>query len=418
MEVQPIGDVLGVVFSDTTTVVSYSIPEDSIRSDETIYNLLGCYKDPVFGTSSASIVTQLRLTSNGYPYGAGANADSLILNLRYYGSYGDVRVPQTVRVYELNETLNVDSNYFSNRVYKLKPTELASFTFTPKPLDSIYADGGTYPATLRIPLSLSYAQEHLINSSPANYVDNTSFASFLKGICVTTVPVNSNDAFVPYVNKGAILYFDLLSAYTRLTLYYHNVTDDSLRCNFIVNNYCARINKFNHYQFADACVSLRNQVTLHDTMAGKQNVYLQSMSGVKTVIKFPYLKSYTSKGKVAINKAELILRVDNTDLTISEFDAPPKLALVKVNADGNYSFMLDQFEGDSYFGGNYDASKREYKFTITRHLQNILNNDVQDYGLMLMVSGGSIKANRVVFVGTDKLLSSRLRLNLTFTKVN
>jgi hypothetical protein len=141
------------------------------------------------------------------------------------------------------------------------------------------------------------------------------------------------------------------------------------------------------------------------------------MAGTKVIIKFPYLKNYVSTGRIAINKAELILRVDDADFSISAFSVPPTLALVKVNQNGNYTYLLDEFEGASYFGGTYNSSKKEYRFTITRHLQNILNHDVADYGLALMVSGGSIQASRVVLLGTQSL-ASRLRLNLTYTKIN
>lgn len=421
LEVQPPNDQMNVLFSDTTTVVAYAISEDSVRTDETVYNLLGCYKDPVFGTSSASIFAQLRIPADGFPYGVttGLVADSLILGLAYSGGYyGDIRNPQTVKVYEMDQAVYKDSAYYSNKRIAVKPTQIASLYFTPKPYDSVTVDKVKYAPHLRIKIDLNVASK-LLQGASTDYTDNTAFLKFFKGICITTVPVNSNDTYLPFVDKGAILYFNLLSSLSRMTLYYRHTAAplDTLKYSFVFNEYSTRINKFNHYHFSDAAPDLRKQVAFHDSTLGKKNVYLQSMAGTKVIIKFPYLKNYVSTGRIAINKAELILRVDDADFSISAFSVPPTLALVKVNQNGNYTYLLDEFEGASYFGGTYNSSKKEYRFTITRHLQNILNHDVADYGLALMVSGGSIQASRVVLLGTQSL-ASRLRLNLTYTKIN
>jgi len=421
LEVQPVNDQMNVLFSDSTTIVAYTVAEDSVRTDETIYNLLGSYKDPVFGTASASFFAQLRLAANGFPYGTTpVGADSLILCLAYSGYYGDIRVPQTVKVYEIDQDVYRDSAYYSNRKIAVNPTQIASLYFTPKPYDSVMVDGVKSGPQLRIKCDLNFATQ-LLQTAQSNYTDNTAFLKFFKGLYITTVPVTNNDYHLPCVDKGAILYFNLLSSLSRMTLYYHHTSPPDtlkLKNNFVFNEYSARVNKYNHYRFADATPDLRKQVTLHDSTLGKKNIYLQSMAGTKVIIKFPYLRNYVSTGKIAINKAELILRVDDADLSISAFAAPPTLALVKVNQNGNYTFLLDEFEGASYWGGTYNSSKKEYRFTITRHLQNLLNHDVTDYGLALMVSGSSIQASRVVLLGTQLSFSNRLRLNLTYTKIN
>jgi len=79
MEIQPDNDTFNIVFSDTTSIISYSEIEDSVRSDETPDNLLGSYKDPVYGTSLASFITQVRLSSNDVSFGTTPIFDSLIL---------------------------------------------------------------------------------------------------------------------------------------------------------------------------------------------------------------------------------------------------------------------------------------------------------------------------------------------------
>ena len=62
MGVQPAGDKLNVVYIDTCTLVAYTVKDDSIRTDNTVYNLLGSNNDPVFGKNTASFYSQVLLS--------------------------------------------------------------------------------------------------------------------------------------------------------------------------------------------------------------------------------------------------------------------------------------------------------------------------------------------------------------------
>ncbi|MCK4639308.1 MAG: DUF4270 family protein, partial [Bacteroidales bacterium] len=114
LDIQPAEDKLNVKYNDTTTLVTYSVREDSIPTGNSSVSLLGSYKDPIMGKSTASIYTQLRLSIAGYNFGEAPILDSLILSLAYSGSYGDTTTPQTVKVYELSGKLYPDSSYYSN----------------------------------------------------------------------------------------------------------------------------------------------------------------------------------------------------------------------------------------------------------------------------------------------------------------
>ena len=45
--------------------------------------------------------------------------------------------------------------------------------------------------------------------------------------------------------------------------------------------------------------------------------------------------------------------------------------------------MVDYFEGASFFGGRYDSTNAEYRFRITRHVQQVLLGDghLLDFGV-------------------------------------
>jgi hypothetical protein len=67
--------------------------------------------------------------------------------------------------------------------------------------------------------------------------------SFLRGLYVTAEPVNEN---------GSILYFNLPSILSRLTIYYSNDEQDSLRYEYTITSSDARFNKFDHLDYQDA----------------------------------------------------------------------------------------------------------------------------------------------------------------------
>ena len=50
-----------IMKTDTFTIVTSLAKEDSIRTDVSIYNLLGIYNDPVFGPTASSFYTQATL---------------------------------------------------------------------------------------------------------------------------------------------------------------------------------------------------------------------------------------------------------------------------------------------------------------------------------------------------------------------
>ena len=106
--------ILGGTSIDTFSLVTYTIEEDSIISDNPSNVVLGSYIDPVFGSYNASFFTQLRLAGVDPNFGDPNTIviDSFVLALEYVGNYGDLD-PQTFEAYELEESLSLDSTYYS-----------------------------------------------------------------------------------------------------------------------------------------------------------------------------------------------------------------------------------------------------------------------------------------------------------------
>jgi hypothetical protein len=136
------------------------------------------------------------------------------------------------------------------------------------------------------------------------------------------------------------------------------------------------------------------------------------MAGVQTVIKFPNLKESLANKQIAINKAELIIPAVNGSYLIEGFTS--KLTMASKNAVGEFQFLPDYFEGDSHFGGNYDNTNNSYEFNITRYVQGLLNGTENEDGLVLLVSGSAVKADRAVFYAPNNPIN-KIRLNLYYS---
>jgi len=406
MDIQPEGDLVNVLYTDTTTVKAYTVAEDSVITDEILYNLLGNYNDPVFGKVSASFYTQIRLSANNIDFGPNPVCDSIILTLAYKGFYGDTLTPLTIQVYELLESIYLDSSYNSKSSVPHSGVNLAqNISYYPRIKDSVTINGIKMAPHLRVKLNNSFGN-YLINASN-NLQNNVSFTQFFKGLYVTTTPVN---------NGGVICYFDLLSSLSQVTLYYHNDNYNALYFNFVIDQYCARFNTFDHFGFQNAVSPLKQQL-LGNLTSSDSVLFVQAMAGTKIKVQFPYIKDFILHNNIAISNAELVMVVDNNDLTISDYSPPLKLLVVRELNNGAIAFLPDYYEGESFYGGNYNETKKEYRFRITKYIQGLINGTYNDdKSLNIIVSGSSIKSNRVVLKGFNRM-SNKSRLIITYINI-
>jgi hypothetical protein len=67
-DILPNGDFVSIKSIDTLSIFSYTMFNDSARSDLPSVSYLGHDYDPSFGSSTAGFVTQIRLSSNGIRY--------------------------------------------------------------------------------------------------------------------------------------------------------------------------------------------------------------------------------------------------------------------------------------------------------------------------------------------------------------
>lgn len=412
LDVQPEGDLLHTRTSDTASIITYTLREDSVKTDDLPSGtaLIGSYNDPVFGYTEASLYSQFQLPTNG-PQLGGLTLDSIVLSLayegltRFYGSVTDGDV-QTFRVYQVIEDIKKESSYYSNQTVNVYPVPLGSATFNPSVTDSVLVGGVKEKPQVRIKLDKTFGQ--LLMDAGSNLDNNTVFTQYFKGLLIK--PETPNQP----TSEGAILYFNLLDGKSGLTLYYKEGTV-AKTYRLVVNANTARFGNFRHTYPSSGPVAAQ----LLDSTLGQNLTYVQSIGGVKAHILFPHLENFTDSGKIAINRAELVIKADPSYIE-SKYPAPNKLFLIPVTSTGAAGNLLtwpDFQEGLSYYGGIYDPAAKEYRFTINRHIQSILDGRTTDYGLYLVVSGNSVTADRLVMGGGGNP-NHRIKLRLTYTKLD
>ena len=403
IDVQPAGDQPGVFYTDTITIEASTIREDTLRSDEAsaAFNLAGSYTDPVFGFTNASFYSQIRLPNNNtnFTFGILPQLDSVVLTLTYADNYGDTITPLSMEVFQLDAAMTIDSTYYTNDQIAYIPTSIFSGVIDAHTKDSVEVDGVKKAPHLRLKLNQQFGDD-FISSPTSNFIDNATFISYFKGIHVKVADVTTT-------GQGRILSFNLLSSQTKMTFYYKNGTDSTRQiANFEINAECPRFNRYTHdYTIA----TFGNNFPI----PGNSTLYVQSMAGVKARIKFPYLKDLTADGPLSINKAELVIPVEDNE-TYENHDA---LIVFGVDSLGGEAIIPDLLESVGYYGGSFNSTGQDYKFNIARYVQRLVSGNIStDYGLSIVAASGGYNAQRSVIPGPGGT-SKKMQLKLTYSKL-
>ena len=98
-----------------------------------------------------------------------------------------------------------------------------------------------------------------------------------------------------------------------------------------------------------------------------------------------------------MNEARIFVPVDIDKTGI--YAPNPLLNLITKGADGSLQTTPDLIIGDSWSGGYYDAVKHEYIFNVSRYIQGIFNDLLEDRGLFIQSTGSGISSFRVPLKG-------------------
>ena len=409
VEVLPAGDLISVRNTIQNTR-SFTFTEDSIRTDESSKSLLGSFTDSIFGNTTIGLAAQFRLLE--FPdFSKNAQVDSIKLYMYYRIIYGDTITKQKFKVYELESPLDIDSKYYQDVDLKSMSYNklIGDYEYTPKiKQDSATAD--TFYQLINIPIDISLG-EKLINADSLDMVSADAFLKYFKGLHIETEKQTAQG--------GAILSLELLSQGSfkgsALALFYHNdslkseISGDSvLIMPYIISNYSARVNSIQHDYTQTPFYDKLNTETVEDSL-----IYVQATGGLKSRILIDELSGWRDSANTAINKAELIFQIDTVASQIHKYQPPLQMLFTIVDSTGVERLPIDYVFNPSFYGGGL-RKDYTYHFTITQHLQEIIDGNAKNYGFYLTPAQKNNQANRVVLKGSTS--KTGIKLIVTYSK--
>lgn len=419
---------------------------------------LASMNDNVLGPTESSVATGLNLPgSTAYTVPTGTiTTDSVVMELRYAGNfYGDsLNTKYKLNVYKLNEKLFATKSYYNNKTWDYDntavfndPAKNVPFNARPgtsiKIFNVIKGAKDTLRAAapqLRIPLANSFANTYLFNAPASSLASNTAFQSALNGFFLKLDRDAASQA-------GGALMFNLDSS--RVNVYYHTVNagvTDTAMVSMSFATHAVQVKpRYVSPSSTTYPVAVKNAI---ESTTSNNLFYLQGLAGLRAKVTFPNIKTMfgtADVNKVAISRAELVI----TTLPGSElppFTAQPLLTFYMLDITRQRALVPDanavlgasgvtpldaRFFSAAAFGGDYLSTKREYHFTLTGYIQDLLTGKIKDYGAYIGVADGSGRlsgvvdvaptiqtAGRVVAVGSDKSSPYRIKLNVIYTKNN
>lgn len=415
----PDEDFVAISSIDTLSIFSYTMYDNVIRSDNPSVSYLGQIHDPVFGTTTADFVTQLRLDAK-WTGGGNVIVDSVKLYWHVLSTSGGASIAHTMKFTEISEMIYPDSVYYSDKKPNLSTNTWGNLEI---PAGIV----GDTSITVELPIEFGqrifsdptqlFYDPGRIHFNPA-YPD---FRSYFKGLYIQmdpssdplllslylSPPVNGATVHGASTNFIAIFVTDSLGVASEFDLIFDAVA---------VN---AAYNKYSHdYTTASPALSIKHiNDNYKDTLS-----YLQYLNGVYTKIVLPgleKLKTDGTLGRVGINKARLTVPVHFTGSSkyISD-EVPLQLVLRYKNDEGEKTLvpeygMSSYDQSNQFFDGTLDSVKRVYNFNIPQFVQSYLDGSGDIVKPELEIYQGAGTRNVVFGANNNK---TPVKFEITYTK--
>jgi len=400
--------------SDTVLNVKLTtIREDSIRTDSLGNYVLGYLKDdPDFGTTKASIFTQVGLSFNNINFDNSVVYDSLVLHLDYSFSYGDTLARQTIKVHTLYDSLHRSENHYMYDEFHYYPKPIGSLlnhqhninktdTIT-RPLltgeDTVNNQILPFMPQLSIRLDdylgESFYQEIIENDDTLDqnspFDNNTQFLQYFRGFYITVDETASDD--------NLMISYNLASSNSRLALYYHTETKsyiygdtingvvDSTELtnysyptqplNFVISNSLESINQItNNYNGTKAMEAIGN--------SNSDIAYSIGMGGLNIGVEIEGIDD-DFFNNIAIHKATLQLKEAEPN-NFERYFVPPILFASSLNENGNFlpieDYAVQVLTNSFYETGGFvtredSISNNTYLINCSTFIQNYVEGEI------------------------------------------
>ena len=390
--------ILNGITTDTFYLATSVVIEDSIITDNSANVVLGSYNDPKFGQFTSSFYTQIRLAGVNPNFGDASSiiVDSFVLGLEYAGYYGALSA-QHFEVFELTDALSNDSTYYQFSTKAHSNTNLipaGNEIITPDPLNYTIIGDDSVQAQLRIPLDTNLAKQFITEatSGSSTFASNANFQSYFKGLLVQTN--NSPQA----AGQGGVFYFNLNDPGTKLTIYYRQ-GGVAKTYDFLMNSTCADFSHVDVNRNGSAVEQVINNPSL-----GLQEFYAQAF-GVRAKVVIPGLNQFTENQ--LIHRAEIHLPIQYQLGSKYKPGSNVTFATKKTAASQGYI--------NTGVLGAYSESKKEYAADLKSYVQAVINQDIENTGLIVSPRFFVNSSERIIFNGPNTINKMRPKIIITYT---
>ena len=416
---------VGVLYTDTLTITRTTIQFDSVRSQQQSSFLVGRYTDPQFGQVESKAYAQLSLSGPFAILDSGTTAvtpvsriilDSTKLRLPLNNVwYGDTTVRQEIVLSRLTDSLRT-ANYDISTPGPPVGQVIARRIVLPSPVV-----GDSLASQKFITLDNSIGQELLaLANTDAVQLSNTVLPvdplGFRKRI--------SRDFVITSTSPANAAMLGLTPTNCGIIVYYHVEGENTARPAYAF--------PFNGHRF-NQITSKRNGVlasltpgrSLPTTTMGR--TYIQPGTGITTKLQFPGLINLIKSGRIAINRADLVITPVPTEnsklplplfMLLSEVDAQNRLTRTDITSGGTYLFTVQLANAgpSNRLGSSYvspqtaflDTRTNSYTFNMGGYLQSVVAGVSPNAGLAILTpsnlifqstQSGTIDATQAVLTG-------------------
>jgi hypothetical protein len=388
---------------DTLSVYSYTMYDDSVRTDNPSVSYVGQIYDPYFGTTKAEFVTQIRMGSAWDDQSF--TIDSVKLFLRLLDVRGGADITHTLRISEIATKITTSEAYYSNK--KVDTTE---YIFPTIDLPVLKADTIN---NIEIKLPDVVLANYLTRDTSKLFHSNTKddFRTFFKGLYFRLLPSSKPLMTVLSLSPPATggdyqNYFEL---------YMHDDAAATKVFYFFLDavNRNASYNRYIHdFSTADPVKKIKHiNDNYRDTLS-----YLQYLNGVYTRMLLPglaRLKTDASFKNIAINKARLIIPVQYDGDLYTASTIPSQLYLRYRTIKGAKHVVPDYNINASFFNGKLDTTNNVYTFNIPAFVQAYLKDAADSIKPELELFQGTGTTNVILKANTSK---TPVKFEFTYTK--
>jgi hypothetical protein len=386
------------ITTDTFYLVTSSILEDSMVTDNVSNVVLGQYIDPMFGDFNASFYTQIRIAATNPDFGNINEiiVDSMVLGLKYVGYYGDF-TPQTFEVFELTDPMYNDSTYYSFDHINHAATNLmdpSKSTITPDPVNFTVIGGDSVQAQLRLYLDTTLAKQFITEATSGNgsFASIEAFQNYFKGFYV-----RANNAGLS-AGQGGVFYFNLNDPATKLTIYYRQ-SGTAKTYDFLMNSICA---DFSHVDVNRNGSPVNNAI--NNSSQGMQEFYAQAF-GVRAKVIIPGLNQFTKNQ--LIHRAEIHLPVQYS--SGNKFKPGASVTFATKKSINALTYL------NTGVLGAYSETNKEFSADVKQYAQAVINQDIENTGLYVSPLFFINSAERIIFNGQNTLNKKRPKIIITYT---